>query len=81
MVIRVAFIAYYEEVAGAMNKINWSFVAGAMWAGCVYGIYKLAYQIGKDDGKTEAYRDAADAAKDLLIKNMELDNTDLEEEI
>lgn len=78
---RVINIVYYEEVARAMRRLNWDFLLGALWAGCLVDLCCSVYKKGKQAGKAEAWRDALDIVKDSMIDNMESSNTDKEEEI
>lgn len=74
-------IVYYEEVARAMRRLNWDFLLGALWAGCLVDLCCSVYKKGKRAGRAEAWHEALDIVKDSMIESMESSNTDKEEEI
>jgi hypothetical protein len=64
-----------------MRRLNWDFLLGAAWAGCLVGLCREVYNKGKRAGKQEAWREAVDLVKDSMINSMESKDTDKEEEI
>jgi hypothetical protein len=64
-----------------MRRLNWDFLLGAAWAGCLVGLCREVYNKGKRAGKLEAWREANDLVKDFMINSMGSKDTDKEEEI
>ena len=64
-----------------MRRLNWDFLIGAAWAGCLVGLCREVYNKGKRAGELKAWHEAVDLTKDFMINSMESKDTDEEEEI